>query len=130
MENNNNNIINSQMRLELNFELISNSLNKKIFIYKIEQNQKQNKKEDIRDTIRRISYRLYTQFIKNDYDILYYAEYIYIDYTFKIFLFLVCEEEINNLVQQTVLQYEYIQEVLIIISNSICSTLITNPIRS
>jgi hypothetical protein len=88
------------MKPVFNVELLFNENNKMVYVYKIEQNNFPKKNTDSRDIIRRMFINLFKEVKNKNCEIYFYSEEILIDKMFKVFVFLICDEEQIKIVNE------------------------------
>lgn len=81
------------MRLEVKLEFFINNIDKKVYVFKIEQVDIGNKKQDIRSKAISISMALFNYINENKIDMLYNIHEISTSQRFKIFIYIFCNEQ-------------------------------------
>lgn len=84
------------MKIEIKFEFLTNIIDKHVFVFKIEQIDRDNKKSDIRKKSLDISRILFDLIVINKLDMFYYTQEIQTSQRFKIFIYLFCSEPLKN----------------------------------
>ena len=104
------------MKFRLKFEYSFNSINKKIYTYKLSQNKNfqanSNKNQDIRDKARDIIHSIFKWSITNNKELIFHKDEEYISQTLYIFIFICMTKETHIELNESILNSnKYINEI-------------------
>ena len=104
------------MKIRLKFEYSFNSIDKKIYTYKLSQNQiyqaNSNTNQDIRDKAKEIIHSIFKWSITNSKELIIHKDEEYISQTLYIFIFICMTKEIHKELNQSILKNnKYINEI-------------------
>lgn len=108
------------MKLDLKFEFITDATDKETYIYKIDQNTKENKKKDIRDKADKISSLLFDLISSTNIDMFFFIDEVIAESIFKLFIYVICTKDVHDYLQKEIFSKEQLKVFLInIIINSV-----------
>lgn len=108
------------MKLDLKFEFITDATDKETYIYKIDQNTKENKKKDIRDKADKISSLLFDLIASSNIDMFFFIDEVIAESIFKLFIYVICTKDVHDYLQKEIFSKEQLKVFLInIIINSV-----------
>ena len=108
------------MKLDLKFEFVTDATDKETYIYKIDQNTKDNKKKDIRDKADKISSLLFDLIASSNIDMFFFIDEVIAESIFKLFIYVICTKDVHDYLQKEIFSKEQLKVFLInIIINSV-----------
>lgn len=108
------------MKLDLKFEFVTDATDKETYIYKIDQNTKENKKKDIRDKADKISSLLFDLIASSNIDMFFFIDEVIAESIFKLFIYVICTKDVHDYLQKEIFSKEQLKVFLInIIINSV-----------
>ena len=106
------------MKLDLKFEFVISDFRKEAYVYIIDQNNKDNKKCDVREKTQKISSLLFNFIISHDLDFFFFIYEINVETKFKLFLYIFCNKEDHKKLKKEIFEKEQIKEVNYTINNN------------
>lgn len=106
------------MKLDLKFEFVISDFGKEAYVYIIDQNNKDNKKCDVREKTQKISSLLFNFIISHDLDFFFFIDEINVETKFKLFLYIFCNKEVHKKLKKEIFEKEQIKEVNYTINNN------------
>lgn len=106
------------MKLDLKFEFVISDFGKEAYVYIIDQNNKDNKKCDVREKTQKISSLLFNFIISHDLDFFFFIDEINVETKFKLFLYIFCNKEVHKKLKNEIFEKEQIKEVNYNINNN------------
>ncbi len=99
------------MKIEFKIEFITNSFDKFVYVYRLDQKGKDNIKEDIREKAKEISLQLFSYILQNKLSIFFYKEEVLKNQNLIIYFYLCSNEENHKLINDNILKKDIITEV-------------------
>ena len=99
------------MKIEFKIEFLTNSFDKFVYVYRLDQKGKDNIKEDIREKAKEISLQLFSYILQNKLSIFFYKEEVYKNQNLIIYFYLCSNEENHKLINDKVLKKHISTEV-------------------
>lgn len=97
------------MKLDLKFEFITDATDKETYIYKIDQNTKENKKKDIRDKADKISSLLFDLIASSNIDMFFFIDEVIAESIFKLFIYVICTKDVHDYLQKEIFSKEQLK---------------------
>ena len=97
------------MKLDLKFEFVTDATDKETYIYKIDQNTKDNKKKDIRDRADKISSLLFDIIASTNIDMFFFIDEVITESIFKLFIYVICTKDVHASLQKEIFSKEQLK---------------------
>lgn len=107
------------MKLDLKFEFVIDATDKETYVYKIDQNTKENKKKDIRDKAQKISSILFDLIATTNIDMFFFIDEVIAESIFKLFIYVICTKDVHNYLQKEIFEKEQLKVFYILILYSL-----------
>ena len=99
------------MKIEFKIEFLTNSFDKYVYVYRLDQSSRYHNKQDIREKAKDISLLLFSYILQNKLEIFFYKEEDYKNQNLRIYFYLCSDIENHKLINQNILKKEIITEV-------------------
>ena len=99
------------MKIEFKIEFLTNSFDKNVYVYRLDQASKRDFKIDIREKAKEISLLLFSFIQQNNLGIFFYKEEDYKNQNLKIYFYLCSDEKNHLLINENILNKDLITEV-------------------